>query len=146
MIRFATLPAMKASKQTIWLSLKVTGFIFCALWWGGLNCLASCVADEWARAAETCEHHCCAMKRAAAQHTATPGFNVSSTPALDCCALADLTALETSQPKHSAPLLITIVPNFAAFLPLQTNFKSSFSLLAVPDKSTTRLRNCVWRI
>lgn len=137
---------MKASRQTIWQSLKVTAFVFCALWWGGLNCLTSCVADEWAKAAESCEHHCCAMQRAAAENTETPGFNASSAPAFDCCALQDLTALETSQSKHVAPGLAAVAPKIAVFLPAQTNSKFSFSLFSLPDKSNTRLRNCVWRI
>lgn len=137
---------MKASRQTIWQSLKVTAFVFCALWWGGLNCLASCIADEWAKAAETCEHHCCALQRAAAQNAETPGFNGSSAQTVDCCALQDLTALETSQPKHVAPALVTVAPKIAAFLPIQVYSRSSFSSLLLPDKSTARLMNCVWRI
>ena len=137
---------MKASRQTIWQSLKVTAFVFCALWWGGLNCLASCVVDEWAQAVESCEHHCCALQRAAAQNDETPGFIAPSAQTVDCCALQDLNALETSQPKHVAPALVTVAPKIAAFLPVQIGSRSSFSSFPLPDKSTARLMNCVWRI
>lgn len=137
---------MGANRQTIWQSLKVTAFVFCALWWGGLNCLASCVADEWAKAAESCEHHCCALQRAAAQNAETPGLSASSAQAFDCCALAELKALETSQPKHIAPALVTVTPKFAAFLPIQISSRTPFSPFVLPDKSTARLMNCVWRI
>lgn len=137
---------MGANRQTIWQSLKVTVFVFCALWWGGLNCLVSCVADEWAKAAESCEHHCCAIERAAAQNTETPGFTASSAQTVDCCALQDLTALETSQPKHVTPAVVAVAPKLAAFLPIQVFSRSSFSSPLLPDKSTARLMNCVWRI
>jgi hypothetical protein len=137
---------MNARQPTIWRSLKVTTFVLCALWWGGLNCLVACVGDEWVKATESCEHHCCVVQKAAAATAEMPALNASSAQAMDCCALADLTALETSPPKNVAPALLAPTPKSPAFLFSQSSSPFTYASFSPPDKSNTRLLNCVWRI
>jgi hypothetical protein len=138
---------MKVRKQTIRHLLKVTAFIFCTMWWGGLNCLASCVASEVAKATGACEMDCCAVQESEeSQDFATPGFR-ASLQTIDCCALQELAAQETAQAQHFVPLVAAAALRFSTFLPATfKNHQPTFSCLSLPDKSNLQIKNCVWRI
>ncbi len=90
---------------------------------------------------------CCAVQESEKSLDEKTTGLAASLPGFDCCALQDLAAQETSQPKHIVPDVTVFVPVMAAFFPPQIiTSEPYFPSLSLPDKSNLRMLNCVWRI